>query len=144
MTIKLFKNPQTIKFPYSYNVGAYRVVFKQYYANGREPSWSYKHFKDRAALERFVRGDLGDQAKFVHKAPRAVFFEDMVSHFANEAAQHAVAGIEVSACTLSFYLCQGEPLEYEFSALDEHHLEKAFEAQVKALSKQQEAEGPTP
>jgi hypothetical protein len=144
MTIKLFKKPQATKFPYSYNLGPYRIIFKQYYSNGREPSWSYKHFKDQAALERFIRGDLGDQAKFVYKAPRVVFFEEMVSHFAREATQYAVAGIEVSACTLSFDLCQGAPLEYEFAALDEQHLEQAYQAQVKALSQSRDTEAPSP
>jgi len=143
MTIKLFKQPQDIQLPFRPHHGRFRVMFKQYYDSPREPSWSYRSFQSQEALERFVQGQEGSQG-FATKKPFEVFFDEVVSHFAAEAAEHAVKGSRVSACTLLIDM-GGKPLEFEFSALDIKHLQTVYHKQHQVLAQSASAtktEGP--
>ena len=147
MTIKLFKQSQDVNFPFRHGEGHLRVIFKQYYTNDQAPSWMYRSFKTDEALKRFVQGEASKDVQFVYKKPVDVFLGDIVSHFAREAAEQALKGHSVTACTLSMAM-GGKPLEFEFSSLDARHIQAVYAKQMQALERERAPikveEGPSP
>lgn len=141
MTIKLFKKSQAINFNARCNEGHLRVIFKQYYTNEQAPSWMYRSFKSDEALVRFVNGEASKETQFAFKKPIDVFFENIVSHFALEAAEKAIKGHAVSACTLSIEM-HSAPLEFEFSSLDARHVQAVYAKQMQLLEREKTAAVP--